>query len=257
MLVLSIIVHSFIMVVGVMTFAFIISLLSRNNSVVDIFWGLGFVLIAWLTLYANTMYLPRQILTTILVTLWGLRLSGYLLYRNWGKGEDPRYEAISQKWGAWFYLRSFFQIFMVQAVLLFIIATPVIAINISKTEGLFRLFDYFVVLCWMIGFAFEVIGDYQLTKFLAKKEHTGKILTTGIWRYTRHPNYFGEIVMWFSLYLLAIPVPFGIYTILSPLTILSIFLFISLPATEKLFANNEEFQEYKKKTSAIIPMRSL
>ncbi len=252
---LSIILHSFILVLGVMTGAFIISLITRTNTVVDIFWGLGFVLVSWFTLYANGIYLPRQLLTTLLVSLWGLRLSGYILYRNWGKGEDPRYEAIVKKWHTWFYLRSFFQLFMLQAVLLFIIALPIIIINTSTTAGLFRYYDYLSVLLWMIGFAFEVIGDWQLNRFLANPDNKGKILTTGIWRYTRHPNYFGEIIMWFSLYLLAIPVPYGIYTIISPLLITCILLFISLPATEKLFEGNEEYQEYKSKTSKLIPLR--
>ncbi len=252
---LNIMLHSFVLVLGVMTGAFILSLLTRRNTVVDIFWGLGFVLVSWFTLYVNGAYLPRQLLTTLLVTLWGLRLSGYILYRNWGKGEDPRYEAIVKKWHKWFYLRSFLQLFMFQAVLLFIIALPIIVINTSKTAGLFRYYDYISVLLWMIGFAFEVIGDWQLNRFLAQPANEGKILTTGVWRYTRHPNYFGEIVMWFALFLLALPVPYGIYSIVSPLTIIGILLFISLPATEKLFKDNEEFQAYKKKTSAIIPLR--
>ena len=239
-----------------MTLGYIVSLVTRTTTVVDIFWGLGFVLLSWFTLYSNGTYLPRQILTTLLVTLWGLRLSGYILYRNWGKGEDPRYEAIVAKWSTLFHVRSFLQIFMVQAVLLFIIALPIVIINTSNVEGLFRFYDYFSVLLWMIGFAFEVIGDWQLNKFLTNPDNKGKILTTGIWRYTRHPNYFGEIVMWFSLYFLAVPVPYGIFTIISPLLIAAILFFVSLPLTEKLFQDNDEFQEYKKRTSAIMPFRS-
>ncbi len=238
-----------------MTLGFIVSLITRTNTVVDSFWGLGFVLVSWFTLYVNGAYLPRQLLATLLVTLWGLRLSGYILYRNWGKGEDPRYERLSKKWHKWFYLRSFLQIFMLQALLLFVIALPIIVINTSKTAGLFRYYDYLTVLLWMIGFAFEVIGDWQLNRFLSNADNEGKILTTGIWRYTRHPNYFGEIVMWFSLFFLAVPVPYGIYTIVSPLLITSILLFFSLPMTESLFEDNEAFQEYKKKTSALIPFR--
>lgn len=253
---LTIIVHSFLAVVGLMTFGFILSLLLRRNTIVDMFWGLGFIAVAWLSLYAHRTYLPRQILTTIMVTLWGFRLSGYILYRNWGKGEDPRYEVLAQKWGDWFYLRSFLQIFMLQAVLCFVIASPILAINLSSTAGYFSYTDYLTVLLWMIGFAFEVIGDFQLNRFLSHPDNKGKILKTGLWRYTRHPNYFGEILMWTSLFLLALPVPFGSYTIISPLTITAIFLFFSLPMTEKLFEHNEAFQEYKKKTSAIIPFWS-
>ena len=251
---LSIILHSLILILGIMTFGYIVSIVTRTNAVADIFWGLGFVLVSWFTLYSTGTYLPRQLLTTLLVTLWGLRLSGYILYRNWGKGEDPRYEELANKWGSWFYLGSFLQIFMVQALMLFIIALPIIVINTSTTAGLFRFYDYFSVLLWMIGFAFEVIGDWQLNRFLSHPDSKNKIFITGIWRYTRHPNYFGEIIMWFSLYFLAIPVPYGIFTVISPLLLTGILFFVSLPATERIFEGNEEFQAYKKKTSAIIPL---
>ncbi len=238
---------------GWMGCAFIVSLVTRTNTVVDIFWGLGFVLLAWYSLLTTGLYLPRHILVTTLVSLWGLRLSSYILYRNWGKGEDPRYAELARHWGGQFYLQSFFRVFMLQGVLLWLISLSVIAILNSSTAGSFSFFDFIAVLLWCIGFACEVIGDWQLQRFLLDPLHKGRVMDRGIWRLTRHPNYFGEIVMWWALWLLAIPVGYAALTLLSPLTITAIILLFSLPITENQLAVNPEYEAYKKRTSALIP----
>ncbi len=238
---------------GLMGCAFLVSLLTRTNTVVDIFWGLGFIAITWYSLIANGLYLPRHFLVTVLVTLWGLRLSGYILYRNWGKGEDPRYTALAKQWGPWVYLQSFLRIFMLQGILLWLISFSIIAIMTNSTAGSFSFRDFVAVLLWCIGFACEVIGDWQLQRFLRDPLHKDHIMDRGIWRLTRHPNYFGELVMWWSMWLLALPVGYAALTIISPLTITAIILFFSLPITEKQLATNPEYEAYKKRTNALLP----
>lgn len=238
--------------IGLMTGAYLVSL-HTYTRVVDIFWGLGFVLLAWYSLVTTGLYLPRHLLVLVLVTLWGLRLSGYILYRSWGKGEDARYAALLKKWDTQFYWQSFLKIFMFQAFLLWLISLSVIAIMTNTTAGSFVLFDFVAVLLWCIGFACEVIGDWQLQRFLMDPLHKGQIMDRGIWRLTRHPNYFGELVMWWSIWLLALPVGYAFITVVSPLTITAVIVFLSLPLTERQFAQNPEYAAYKKRTNAIFP----
>ena len=238
---------------GLMGCAFLVSLVTRTNKVIDIFWGLGFIMLAWYSLVTTGLYLPRHILVTTLVTLWGLRLSAYILYRNWGTGEDPRYADLALHWGTQFYIQSFLRVFMLQAILLWLISLSVITILTSAAAGSFSFFDFVAVLLWCIGFAFEVIGDWQLQRFLGDPLHKGRVMDRGLWRLTRHPNYFGEIVMWWSLWLLALPVGYAALTLLSPLTITAIILLFSLPITENHLAINPEYEAYKKRTRALIP----
>ncbi len=238
--------------VGLMICAFLVSLVTRTNTVVDIFWGLGFIMLAWYSLITTGLYLPRHILVTTLVSLWGLRLSAYIFYRNWGKGEDPRYAELARHWGTQFYFQSFLRVFMLQGVLLWLISLSLITILSSATAGSFSFFDFVAVLLWCIGFAFEVIGDWQLQRFLLDPLHKGRIMDRGLWRLTRHPNYFGEIVMWWSLWLLALPVGYAALTLLSPLTITAIIILFSLPITENHLAVNPEYEAYRKRTRTLI-----
>lgn len=234
-----------------MTILFIVAQLKRDNSIVDIGWGFGFVLIAFYTFLKSELYLPRHILATALVTIWGLRISGYILSRH--KGEDPRYKAWRDAWKQWFYMRSFLQIFMLQGCMMLLISLPVIVINASVQDGL-SYFDYAGVALWLIGFYFEVVGDYQLQIFRSNPGNKNQVMKSGLWRYTRHPNYFGEIAMWWGIWLMAFNVPYGLLAIVGPLTITYLLIFVSgVPMLEKLFEGNPEYQEYKKRTSMLIP----
>lgn len=234
-----------------MTTLFIIAQLKRDNSIVDIGWGFGFVLIALFTFIKSGLFLPRHILATTLVAIWGLRISGYILSRH--KGEDPRYKAWRESWKEWFCLRSFMQIFMLQGCMMLLISLPVIAINSSSESGLNYL-DYVGLAFWLVGFYFEVVGDYQLQTFLSNPSNKNHVMKTGLWRYTRHPNYFGEISMWWGIWLMALNVSYGVVTIAGPLTITYLLTFVSgVPMLEKLFEGNPEYQEYKKRTSMLIP----
>ena len=232
---------------GMMALAFILSVIIGKQTIVDIFWGLGYVLIAWVTLIKTGLYAPQHILITSLVTLWGLRLAGYLGYRSWKKGEDARYKELSKSWGSRFYVESFFKVFMMQGILLWLVSLSIIAVN-SDTQTHSWSTYIMPTLLWLVGFTFEIVGDWQLHTFLSQPSNAGTTIKTGLWKYTRHPNYFGELLMWWSLWLMA---PFGV-ALLSPLTITAI-LTLMIPVTESQVANNSDFEAYKKRTSALIP----
>ena len=250
---LNIFLPSAILILVFFTVFFVIAQFMKNNSIVDIGWGLGFIVV---TLYAFIFSGPvtaRNILVTLLVIIWGTRLAYHILKRNWGKPEDFRYAKWRKDWGKWLFIRGFFQIFMLQGVLMLIIVSSVVFINYSEKPGLYFL-DYLGAAVWIIGFLFESIGDAQLARFIKDPKNKGEIMRYGLWRYTRHPNYFGEASMWWGIYVIALTVPNGFWLIISPLTITILLLFVSgVPMLERKFADNPKFQEYARVTSKFFP----
>ncbi len=236
-----------------MTAVFLIALLIKDNSIVDVAWGLGFILVALTTLFTRPGFEARHALVTGLVVVWGLRLAAHIFFRNRGRGEDFRYAKWRRDWGRWFIPRSFLQIFMLQGVFMLIVASPVVLVNHSGLKGL-TVLDGLGTLVWITGFLFEAVGDYQLRKFKQNPEGRGKIMTTGLWRYTRHPNYFGEAALWWGIFLIALSVTGGWVAIISPLTIGFLLLKVSgVTMLEKKYAGNEEFAAYARRTSAFFP----
>ncbi|MDZ7647163.1 MAG: DUF1295 domain-containing protein [Cytophagales bacterium] len=231
--------------------AFAIAIVRKRNDIADVAWGLGFILVSWSSYFlgnGNT----RALLVNVLVTTWGLRLAWHIASRNSGPLEDFRYAKWRREW-KYFYTRSFLQIFLLQGTFLFITVWPVIFININSSIG-FRWLDVPGVLIWFIGFYFEVVGDYQLMKFKKNRDHKNKILSTGLWKFTRHPNYFGEALQWWGIFLLAITLPGGWMTVIGPITITYLLRYVSgVPMLEKKYAGNPAFEAYKKKTSIFFP----
>lgn len=242
-------------IILLIVYLFTITLLvtvKNDNSIANFTWGGGCLLLALYTFFSASQYLSRQILITILITLWSLRLINYLYVRYTGK--DPRFKDWNQLTGMHAFIRSFLYIFLGQGILLLIMAYPAVFINITNTPGLTAL-DIVALIIWAIGFLFESIGDYQLFTFIKNPENHGKVMRYGLWRYTRHPNYFGEITMWWGIFLIALSVPYGYTAIISPLTIGTLLIFFTgIPWTEAVFKDNPEFQEYKKHTSMLIPL---
>lgn len=235
------------------TIVFLLALKKKDNSIVDIAWGLGFVGVAILTFFLKEGWTTRQILVSGLVFIWGTRLAIHIAIRNKGKGEDFRYAKWRKEWGRWFLLRSYFQVFMLQGVFLLVISLPIVFVNFSDGPGL-SLTDFLGVGVWGVGFIFEAVGDYQLKRFKKRPENKGKIITTGLWKYTRHPNYFGEVAIWWGIFLLALPVKNGWFAILCPLLITFLLLRVSgVTMLEKKYAGNAEFEAYAKKTNAFFP----
>lgn len=236
-----------------MTVVFVIALLREDNSLADVAWGIGFILVALATFFIEREYAPRQILVTLLVLIWGLRLSTHILIRSRGKGEDPRYREWREKWGRYFVLRSFLQVFMLQGCFLLLIVFPVIVVNTYGGDSLIWS-DVIGTIVWVTGFLFEAVGDYQLLRFVADPGNRGKIMAFGLWRYTRHPNYFGEVSQWWGIFIIAAAVPYGWVGVIGPLTISLLILRVSgIPMLEKRYEGNLEFEEYKKRTSVFIP----
>jgi steroid 5-alpha reductase family enzyme len=233
---------------------FLVSLALRRNDVADVAWGGGFIVAALTTLVSGDGMTPRALLVTALVIAWGLRLSLHIGLRNRGKGEDPRYRKWREEWGRYATVRSFFQIFILQGVLLLVISLPVIRV-ITAPDTSLTLMDFLGSVVWLTGFLFETISDWQLLQYKKDPAHKGKVITTGLWRYTRHPNYFGEVTLWWGIYIIALNVPGGWMTVIGPLTITFLILKVSgIPMLEKKYEGNAEFEEYKKRTSAFFPM---
>ncbi len=233
---------------------FTIALWRKRNDIADIVWGLGFVVAVGCALLFSQTLDVRPFLVSILVFIWGGRLAIRIFLRNLGKYEDARYRAWREEWGDHFILRTFLQVFMLQGVLILIISIPVLLIIISDNPPL-NFLDYLGTAIWITGFVFEAVGDYQLDRFTRDPGNRGKIMKYGLWRYSRHPNYFGEVLLWWGIFCIALSVENGWLTIIGPATITFLILKVSgIPLAEKRLLRKDEFQQYMKTTSVFFPM---
>lgn len=236
------------------SFWFVVSLLYKRNDVADVAWGLGFVFLSWVSFFIFGKMGFLAIITNILVTIWGLRLALHIYQRNVGKPEDFRYLAWRKEWGKWFYVRSYFQVYVLQGFFLYLIVLPVLFINNNYLNNV-NVLMVLGILIWIFGFYFEAVGDWQLDKFIKNPANKGKIMQEGLWKYTRHPNYFGEVTQWWGIWLLALSLPYGFFTIVGPIIITFLILKVSgIPMLEKKMQENKDFQDYAKRTSVFLPM---
>lgn len=234
-----------------------LALFLQNNSIIDIAYGFFFVLIIWnLALFWEEWSL-RQELLIALVTLWGLRLGLRILRKNWGKPEDFRYRAWRETWTKngmlYFFFRSLGQIYLLQGAVVLVVALPIF-ITFSQIQTPLTLLNWIGLGLWCIGFLFETVGDWQLDRFIRDPANAGKIMTTGLWRYTRHPNYFGEASMWWGIWLFVFGLAFTPLAILSPILITFLLLKVSgIPMLEAKWAGRPDWEAYKKETNAFFP----
>jgi len=243
-------------ILGFMTTLWIASLILRNSSIVDIFWGPGFVVTNWVYFALTADGSPaRKWLIGVLVTIWGLRLGLYILWRNWGKEEDFRYRKWREEAGAKWWWRSFFKVFLLQGVLMWIISAPLLAAQVSATPARLTILDFVTIPVWAVGFFFEAVGDLQLARFKANPANKGQVMDRGVWRYTRHPNYFGDATQWWSYYLIAATAPGGFWTVFSPMIMTALLLRVSgVALLEKALKETKpKYKEYVESTSAFIP----
>lgn len=199
-----------------LTLVWVLSVKLRDASIADVCWGSGVVLQVWLYRLLSPTLTPRSWLVAILITLWGARLSLHIFRRNRGKGEDPRYRAMRAAQGSAFWWRSLLTVFWLQGAILWFVALPVlVAVHAARPAALTTV-DGLGVVLFAVGFGFEVVGDYQLERFRSQPSNRGKVLDGGLWRYTRHPNYFGDATLWWGLYAIAAATTGGWLTVLSP-----------------------------------------
>jgi steroid 5-alpha reductase family enzyme len=251
---ISVFLSAGILVLICMIILWLVSLWIKNSSIVDIFWGFGFVLIVWLAFFLSPeAYLPRKLLTAALVTIWGLRLTIHILIRNWGKGEDFRYQKMrSESAKSWWFI-SFLRVFLLQGILMLVISSPAIVAEVSSKQPL-GILDYLGVVVWAVGFFFETTGDSQLVRFRSNPSNKGKVLDTGVWHYSRHPNYFGDATQWWGFYLLAFSAG-GWWTIFSPILMTFFLVRVSgVMLLEKTLKESKPgYKEYMERTNAFIP----
>lgn len=251
-----------------------VALAKKNNGIADIGWGMGFIIIAAMSCLLKFKDSNQdtdrtsQYLILILVCLWGMRLTVYLLIRNWTKPEDWRYAKWRMDWGKNFYLRSFLQVFMLQGLFMLVIGSPIMFAFISHIDYQERHFfsdnvELIIMiaglLLWLIGFFFQSVGDYQLFVFKKDAANKGKVMRYGVWKYTRHPNYFGESTMWWGIFLISCVSAHGIggvaLRLIGPATITFMLLRVSgVTMLENKYKGNKEYEDYQKNTSAFIPM---
>lgn len=240
-----------------LTAVMIVALIREDNGVMDIAYGSGFVLIAWCLAFMWPNWTDRQMIVLALVTVWGVRLTTRILLRNWGRPEDFRYRAWREEWQKkgmlYFFLRSLGQIYGLQGAVILTVALPVMVVFVTVQAPL-EWYNWFGLAVWCIGFSFEAIGDWQLDRFIQNKDNAGKLMTTGLWKYTRHPNYFGEATMWWGIFLIVLGLPLSHLAILSPILITFLLTQVSgIPMLEKRWFGRPDWEEYKQKTSAFIP----
>ena len=253
--VLSILGLNLAAIIALMTSVWLFSLVKKDASIIDVFWGLGFVLVAWLTFSRADGYLGRKLLITGLTTIWGLRLSIHILIRNWGHGEDRRYQTWRAQYGRNFWWVSFFTVFGLQAILLWVISLVLQFGQLSPVPARLVLLDGLGTLLWTAGFIFEAVADWQLYRFKADPANAGKVMNQGLWAYTRHPNYFGESLVWWGLFLITLATPGSLWVIISPLVITFLLLKVSgVTLLEKTILDTRpRYRDYMKTTNAFFP----
>jgi len=242
-------------ILSMMFILWIISIRIKNVSIVDLFWGFGFVLACFIYFLKADGLESRKILLSAMVAIWGMRLSIYLAWRNIGKGEDPRYRKFRQDYGEHrYWWISFFQTFLLQGILLWLISAPLLGAQYYSTGNTLTLFDFTGVIVWLIGFIFETGGDIQLARFKADPANRGKVLNKGFWHYTRHPNYFGDAAVWCGYAIICISAGSYIPVLGSVLMIALIIKVSGVALLEKTLRESKpEYKDYIEKTSAFIP----
>lgn len=247
--------ESLVIIISMMTALWIVSIIVKNVSIVDLFWGFGFVVASAFYFLKSEGFEPRKILLMAMVAIWGLRLSGYLIWRNFGKGEDFRYREFRRKYGEKrYWWISYFQTFLLQGVLMWLISAPLLGAQFYGHERPLGILDFIGTILWITGFAFEAGGDFQLAVFKADAANKGKVLDKGFWRFTRHPNYFGDSSVWWGYAFICLGAGSYIPVFGSVLMTLLIIKVSGVTLLEKTLKEQKpEYKEYIRKTSAFIP----
>jgi steroid 5-alpha reductase family enzyme len=235
-------------------------MLIKRTDIVDIAWGIGFILISLTMLLLTPDITTRGLIVVGLVVLWGIRLALHIFSRNKDKKEDSRYQNFKDNWGKNFWWKSYINIFLLQGLLMILISIPIIY-RFTFPLGDITTLDYIGIAVWVFGFLFESVADMQLSKFVNKKrkgETETRFLKTGLWSLSRHPNYFGEVVQWWGIWLICISIdsPITFLTVIGPLTITYFITNVSgVPLLEGKYDGNSEWEEYKREVPKFLPLK--
>lgn len=243
------------LVLALVTALWAVSVALKDTSIVDIFWGSGFVVVAWAAYVLGEGSADRRLLLALLVTAWGLRLTAYLARRNLGKGEDHRYAAMRRRHGKRWPLRSLVVVFWLQGALMWVVSLPVqVAMNDPTPAGLGAL-DWIGTGVWVVGLAFEAVGDQQLARFKGDPANGGQVMDRGLWRYTRHPNYFGDFCVWWGIWLVALATGSAWWTAVGPVVMSILLIRVSGAALleRSLTKRRDGYADYVARTSAFFP----
>ena len=237
-----------------MVTTWLVSVVRRDASIVDIVWGLGFVAVSWVLVASLEADRPRQFLLAALTSIWGLRLAGDLARRNLGKGEDFRYQAMRRRWGARFPVISLVTVFGLQGAIMWIVSLPLQYGSADADPGIGPV-AVMGIMVWLVGFLFETVGDAQLARFKADPANAGKVMDRGLWSLTRHPNYFGDSMVWWGIGIVAAETGSGVIGLAGPLVMMFFLMRVSgVPMLERsLMKRREGYAEYAARTSAFFP----
>lgn len=245
---------SAVVIAVVMVGTWVVSVAVKNASIVDIVWGAGFVAVSWVLVFAIDGDSARQWLVTVLISIWGLRLSLYLFKRNHGKGEDWRYVRMRKKHGAKFPLVSLVTVFVLQGIIMWIVSLPIQYSHADDSPSIGPI-AVIGIMVWLFGITFEALGDAQLARFKKDPANAGKVMDQGLWRLTRHPNYFGDAVMWWGMWIIAAETGSGVLSVIGPIVMTFFLMRVSgVPMLEaSLIKRREGYAEYVARTSSFFP----
>ena len=249
-----VLVGSALAIACMMLIVWLISLKMRDASIVDIAWGSGFVVVALVSFALSDGNSTRRLLLTVLTAIWGLRLALYLAKRNLGHGEDFRYQSMRRKHGSKFAFVSLYTVFGLQGLLMWIVSLPVQLGQVRLSPD-FGLLGVVGVLAWCVGMFFETVGDAQLAKFKRDPSNKGLVMNQGLWRYTRHPNYFGDCCVWVGLGLIAAESRLGIFGLVGPVVMTILLVKVSGAALldRAMLKRKPGYETYVATTSGFIP----
>ena len=240
-------------IVVLFTVLWVISVRSEDASIADIAWGPGILTLAVVYYFTSNGAAVRAGLMLALVAIWAIRLAAHLYVRNRLQGEDFRYEMLRNHRGKSWWWYSYFRVFLLQAVVAWILSIPVYFAVVSLAPPTLTMVDYLGVVLFIIGFAFETIGDEQLRRFRGSPRNVKLVLETGLWQYTRHPNYFGEAVLWWGIGLIGAATG-GVVGLIAPALITYFLMNVSAMLLERsLKRNKRAYENYIATTSAFIP----
>jgi len=246
---------NFAAITALMTTGWVMSIKYQNVTIVDSLWGVGFVLVALTTFLVGSGFDGRRILVLLLTAMWGLRLTAHLTWRNWGQAEDHRYGQWRRESGPHFWWVSLFKVFWLQAVFLWVISLVLQHAMLAPQPVYFTILDIAGTLIWLIGMFFETVGDWQLSRFKSNPDNSRRVMDQGLWAWSRHPNYFGEFLIWWGFFVISLSTPGGWWTISSPIIVSLVLLKMTgVPLTETALKKRRPgYAAYVKRTSVFFP----